>query len=222
MTDPTLPRVGVAGSYAVRARAVSKVYGTTIALWRIDLEVHAGESVAVAGPNGSGKSTLLRVLAGLTSLTSGEVDREAVSGPLRVALVSHRTHLLDALTPLENLSLTRRLSRTTQDPELMLRALGVDSSMRRPCRELSAGTVRRVAIARALTATPDALLLDEPFAGLDREAGDLVEAALRGYVEHQGILILSSHDEERAGRVAARTIRLDRGRVVGAGNRPWA
>lgn len=206
----------------VRARAVSKVYGRTVALWCVDASVHGGEALAVAGPNGSGKTTLLRVLAGVTSATSGEVEREAQDGPMRIALVSHRTHLFDALTPLENLGLTRRLARGGNDPAAMLSAVGVAASMHRPCRELSAGTLRRVAIARALTPRPHALLLDEPFAGLDRHAGDLVEEALRAYVAGEGILILSSHDEERAARLTARSLRLDRGRVANVERGPWA
>ena len=217
LTPPVLPASGT-----VRARGVSKVYGATVALWRVDISARAGEAVAVGGPNGSGKTTLLRVLAGVTSLTAGEVDRQAGGGRMRVALVSHRTHLLDALTPLENLRLTRQLARSGQDPELMLAALGVSTLMRRPCQELSAGTLRRVAIARALTVAPHALMLDEPFAGLDTKAADLVEEALHMYVKRRGILLFSSHDEERARQIATRSVRLDEGRVVDVRDSSWA
>ena len=217
LTPVVLPQSAV-----VQARGLSKVYGATVALWRVDIAARAGEAVGVRGPNGSGKSTLLRVLAGVTAVTAGKVDRQADGGRMRVALVSHQTHLLEALTPLENLRLTRQLAARGQAPELILAALGVSPSIRRPCQELSAGTLRRVAIARALTAAPHALILDEPFAGLDRRAADLVEHALQTYVKGGGILLFSSHDEERAGQVATRSLSLDRGRVVDARDSSWA
>lgn len=201
---------------AVIASSLTKIYGQTVALWRVDLTVRSGEIVAVGGPNGSGKSTLLRVLAGLTAPTAGSVASSGEAGgpPPRVAFVGHATHLLGALTPAENLRLTSRLARRHCDPDRWLGSLGIGPSVARPCRELSSGTQRRVALARALMTDPDVLLLDEPFAGLDRAASDLAEDVL-GLAAREGrIIVLASHDTERAARLATRSIALDAGHLV--------
>ena len=97
----------------LRASMVTKLYGSTIALWRADFDAKSGELVALEGPNASGKTTLLRILAGLTAPTSGRVSWTGVAGDRgpRVAHVSHESHLYMALTPLENLRLTAHLAR---------------------------------------------------------------------------------------------------------------
>ena len=204
-------------SIGLAAIDLTKVFGQTVALWRVTLEVRSGSLVAVGGPNGSGKSTLLRVLAGLTAPTAGAIRwrTEAGSGSPRVAYVGHRTHLLDALTPHENLVLAARLARTTIDPDFVLDALGLDAGRSNACGGLSAGTQRRVALARAIVTDPDVLLVDEPFAGLDTVAAAAAERALAVAADEGRLVIMASHDHARTARLASTGVTLEGGRIVG-------
>ncbi len=120
---------------------VTKFYGSTVALWRVDLEAAAGEFVLIHGPNGCGKSTLLRILAGLTPPTAGHVvwDGSADTRP-RIARVGHSSGLYDALSPLEHFDLFARLGWTDADRALeILDGLGASHVLGRPCGGLSIG-----------------------------------------------------------------------------------
>jgi heme ABC exporter ATP-binding subunit CcmA len=198
------------------ASGLTKVFGQTVALWRVDVVVRSGEVLAVSGPNGSGKSTLLRVLAGLTTPSVGSISTQAEAGveAARIAFVGHASHLLGALTATENLRLAMRLARRTGAPERWLDAVGVGAASGRLCQELSSGTQRRVALARALITDPDILLLDEPFTSLDEAGADLVERVLSQEAADGRMVVLASHDSDRANRVATRLLRLEAGRVV--------
>lgn len=201
---------------ALRARILTKVFGSTVALWRIDLSLRTGEPLAIRGPNGSGKSTLLRLLAGVMSPTAGAVTIESAPGapPPRIAYMGHSTHLFGALTPAENVHLAARLARRWDDPERWLDELGVSAFAHRRCQDLSAGIQRRVALARALATEPDLLLLDEPFVGLDERAAGRVEQVLGQTAASGAMLAFASHDAARSGRLAMVSVQLDAGRLV--------
>ncbi|HVA86762.1 MAG TPA: ATP-binding cassette domain-containing protein [Candidatus Saccharimonadales bacterium] len=209
-------------SVALQAVGVTKLYGHTIALWRVELTATSGELVAVHGPNASGKSTFLRIIAGLTAPTTGRVVWAGVAGAPapRIALVGHASHLYGGLTPIENVALTARLARRDQRVGLeLLERLGVARVSASLCRDLSAGTLRRVALARALAADPDVVLLDEPFASLDA-AASVATAEMLEHLHATGRLVFyAGHDEARTRGLATRVIELDRGRIV-ADRRP--
>ena len=142
--------------------------GTTNVLEAINLDVHAGESVAVVGPSGCGKSTLLRVIAGLLPPTSGAV--QACQSQLgfvfqEPTLFAWRTALANVALPLE--------IKGVKEPERSQRALqalqdvGLKEAANLYPAELSGGMRQRVALARALVEHSQLLLLDEPFAALD-------------------------------------------------------
>ena len=206
----------MAGPFALRASGITRIYGSTVALWGIDLVARAGECLIVRGPNASGKSTLLRVLAGLTAPTRGSVRwiGELTRPTPRVAFVGHQTQLWDALTVLENLTLHARLARV--DPAQAVEALGrLGLAGIGPQRagSLSSGQRRRAAVARAVAFEPDILLLDEPFASLDEEAAELVAQELRRQRERGRLLVLASHELDRSSWVGTRTIWLEGGRL---------
>lgn len=200
----------------LRASNVTKVFGETVALWDVTLDARSGDLIAVHGANGSGKSTLLRILAGLMAPTQGRVA-QATDDPTRrprVAYLGHATHLFDELTAIENVVLAARLAR--RDPDVavnFLRDLGVSRHAGRRVAGLSAGTRRRVGLARLLATDPDIVLADEPLAGLDGDAADLVSRVLADVRDGGRLVVIATHDEARSEVVATKILRLEQGRI---------
>lgn len=209
VTIPPRPQV------VLRAGSVAKVFGSTVALWDVELACRSGELIAIHGTNGSGKSTLLRILAGLMAPTLGRVS--LTTSPViqaRLGFLGHATHLFDQLTALENLSLAAQLARRDSAGAIvLLDQLGVASSAGQRVSNLSAGTRRRVGLARVLVTEPDVLLLDEPLAGLDQAAADLVVTRLVDERDAGRLVVIATHDDMRSRAMATRQVRLDRGRL---------
>lgn len=195
---------------------VTKLYGSAIALWRVDLEVTVGEFALVHGPNGSGKSTLLRVLAGLTPPTAGNVLWDAFEGIApRIVCVGHRSGLYDALTPMEHFALFARLGWTNADRALEIFArLGASHVLGRPCGGLSTGTRRRVALARAFASRADVVLLDEPLASLDERGAIGVVDLIKETAERGALVIAAAPSDPRLWAIAHRAIALNQGRAL--------
>ena len=199
---------------ALHAASITKIFGSTVALWDVDLVCRSGDLLAIQGSNGSGKSTLLRVLAGLVAPTLGQVSVTAAPGARRrVGFVGHATHLFDQLTALENVALAARLARRdVGHASAFLDELGVASHAADRVATLSSGTRRRVAIARALATDPDVLILDEPFAGLDHDAADLVMASLVRERIAGRVVVVATHDDGRSRTMGTHLARLEAGR----------
>ena len=224
----------------IRVRALQKVYpGGTVALRHIDLEIAAGEFVALIGPSGAGKSSFLRCLNGLIAPTGGDVemDGEPVTGATgerlrriraRIGFVFQQFHLLRRLTVLEN-ALIGRLGHVPQCRSLVgwfpvadiarakgtLQRVGLGGLWDRRVDTLSGGQQQRVAIARALLQEPRVLLADEPMASLDPALASTVMQLLRRINEEDGITVVTSlHVLELARAYGRRVIGLRDGRVV--------
>lgn len=204
---------------------MTKLFGDTIALWNVDLAGRSGELVAVHGANGSGKSTLIRIIAGLAAPTRGRIawTTDAPGTRPRIGLLGHASHLFDELTALENVALAARLARRDEAVAInLLDKLGVAPFAARRTSGLSAGTRRRVGLARVLATRPDVLLVDEPFAGLDQPAANLVGAVLAEARDEGTVVVIATHDDGRSRFIATSTQRLEAGRLrseagVGAG-----
>ena len=195
---------------------VTKLFGSTVALWRVDLEATAGQFVLVHGPNGCGKSTLLRILAGLSPPTAGHVrwDGSAATKP-RIVRVGHGSGLYDALTPLEHFDLFARLGWTDSDRALEIFAgLGAGHVLGRPCGGLSAGTRRRVALARAFASRSDVVLLDEPLASLDERAATGVVSLIEESADRGRLVIAAAPSDPRLRAIAHHTVALNDGRAL--------
>ncbi len=195
---------------------VTKLFGSTIALWRVDLVAAAGEFVLVHGPNGCGKSTLLRIIAGLTTPSAGEVrwDGSSDARP-SVARVGHNSGLYDALTPWEHFDLSARLGTNDRDRAVEIFALlGARHVLGRPCGGLSAGIRRRVALARAFASLADVLLLDEPLASLDERAATGVANLIEEAADRGQLVIGAAPSDPRLRAIAHRTVALNDGHAL--------
>ena len=202
--------------FAFRAAAVTKVFGSTVALWDVNVESRSGALVAILGGNGSGKSTLLRIIAGLTAPTRGRIawTSDAPGAHPRIGLLGHASHLFDELTAIENVALAARLARRDEAIAIdLLGRLGVGSYGAQMARDLSAGTRRRVGLARVLATGPDVLIVDEPFAGLDASAMELVGRALAATRDEGRLVVIATHDGSRSRSLGATEAWLDGGRL---------
>lgn len=200
----------------------------------VEVEVEPGETVAVMGPSGAGKSTLLQALAGLESLTSGEiaidgrvVDRATAprvqTPPMNrgIVLLSQEPRLFPHLSVRENVAFGPRAggvdARTARDSadEWLVR-VGLPGAGDRMPRELSGGEGQRVAVARALAASPRAVLLDEPLVALDPETAGEIRRMLRDQLA--GVTTIAvTHDAADAVALAERLLIVEAGRVTQSG-----
>ena len=200
------------------------------ALRGVNLEVRAGELVAVMGPSGSGKSTLLHIAGGLDSPTSGSVlvegrDLASLSASASAAVrrrnvgyVFQDLNLLPSLSAVENVALPRELDgvrgrEARREAQAALDEVGVGDLADRFPDEMSGGQQQRVAIARALVGPRRLLLADEPTGALDSTTGEGVLRVLRGRCEDGAAGVLVTH-EARHAAWADRVIFLRDGVVV--------
>jgi ABC-type multidrug transport system ATPase subunit len=203
----------------IKFSKIEKKFGKLYALRRLDLEIAAGECVALTGRNGSGKTTLLRVATRLTRPTHGEVTFTGVGNNTlpTIGYVSHALMLYEELTALENLKLFARLLQIPQ-PESrsmsLLEATRLAPRANSLVRTFSRGMKQRLAIARALLEEPSILLLDEPGTGLDTESAAWLTNTVRALRDEGRTIVMSVHGESELSRLATRAVRLDAGALV--------
>jgi heme exporter protein A len=170
---------------AIRLEGLWREFGDRVVLEDVRLELARGETLVVIGPNGAGKTTLLRILATLLRPTAGAVDvlgarlpREAWRARGRIGYLGHEPLLYRDLTVAENLRFCARLHGVeSADARIgaLLDRVGMARRAGELARNLSAGMAQRVAACRAVLHEPELLLLDEPRAHLDPQAGELVD-----------------------------------------------
>ncbi len=228
---------------AIAARAVTAtmVYGkgdTAVrALDGVSIDVPAGAFTAIMGPSGSGKSTLMHCLAGLDSLTSGDVhigDLElgALSDAAltrvrreRLGFVFQSFNLISTLTAEENILLPMKLAGTKPDRawvDQVIATVGLGDRLRHRPSELSGGQQQRVAVARALASRPDVVFADEPTGNLDSRSGTEVLQLLRESVDRFGQTIVMVTHDPTAAAWADWAVFLEDGRIVDQLDAPTA
>ena len=223
MNDPRPPHAATVAPAPLSARGLAKSYGDVAVFTGVDIDLAAGEIVALLGESGSGKSTLLNCLAGLDEADAGRItlagrdlrglDDEARSALRREALgfVFQAFHLLPHLSVADNVALPLRLLGQRDDGRVaqMLAAVNLAPLSARMPRQLSGGQLQRVAIARALVHRPRLVLADEPTGNLDpRHAAEVLELLKRCTREAGAACLLVTHSEVAA-QTADRRLRLD-------------
>lgn len=211
----------------VVGRGLTRRFGATTALDRVDLTVRRGEPLALFGVNGAGKTTLLRLLSGGLKPTEGSLSIEGLDprrAPAaargRIGVLTHHTMLYDDLSAAENLVFFARLHGLPKPHDrarTVLDDVGLTARADEPVREFSRGMQQRVALARALLHDPSLLLLDEPSSGLDAGSSARLRKLLHDAASRGATWVMATHDVEEGLALCARWIALDRGRVIDGG-----
>src|SRR5918995_4735741 len=210
----------------LQARGLTKRYAGVLALDRVSFDVSPGEIVGYLGPNGSGKSTTVNLVVGLLEPSAGFLslgDIRASEDPAaykrRIGYVPEEPTLYAHLTASDYLMLVGRLRRLPSQtlekrvPEL-LSLLQLHDSRYRSMTTFSKGMRQRVLVASALLHNPELLVLDEPFSGLDVNAGLLLRTLLQMLAAEGRMIFFSTHRFDMVEKLCSRVIVLSSGRVV--------
>ena len=223
---PFLEARGIVKSYPVGGRPLT-------VLRDLDLQVEAGEMVAIVGASGVGKSTLLHILGGLDRASEGDimVDGAQLTALDDAALVRFRNqrvgfvfqfhHLLPEFSALENAEMPMRIARISMNEarpraEELLGRVGLAERLSHRPGMLSGGEQQRVAVARALIMRPALLLADEPTGDLDEQTADSLHALLRDMHQRYGLTSIIATHNPRLASACDRILRLEGGRLIAA------
>ena len=214
---------------SIEVRHLNKRFGETVVCDNLNLDIPAGELVALLGPSGSGKTTLLRIIAGLEVPDSGSVlfhGEDATSTDVRerrVGFVFQHYALFGHMTIFENVAFGLRVrpkATRPSDKEIrarvteLLKLVQLDWIADRFPHQLSGGQRQRIALARALAVEPKVLLLDEPFGALDAKVRKELRRWLRRLHDEMHVTsVFVTHDQDEAMEVADRIIVMNHGRI---------
>ena len=203
---------------SVHARGLTKAFGTTVAVRAADLAIQAGTLTVIRGANGSGKSTLLRMLGLLMRPTRGTItinDQPALPGSRwrsHIGIVMHEGWLYPELSGRQNLELNAALHGVSlSDVMQAAQRLDCQTFIDQPVGTCSRGQRQRLALARALLSTPGLLLLDEPTAGLDSQATQLLTQVITEQRQRGTAIVVVSHNEQWTSAIADRTVTIVQG-----------
>jgi iron(III) transport system ATP-binding protein len=220
----TLPRL--------EARHLCRAFGPIKAVDDVNLSIEAGQVVVLLGQSGSGKSTLLRILAGLEGLDSGTVlaSGDIVASATRttppeqrgLGMVFQDYALFPHLSALDNVAFGLTSRDKTVRHELARDWLGKVGLLARASyfpHQLSGGEQQRVALARALAPAPHAVLMDEPFSGLDPQLRDDLQRTMLGTLRDAGVAaLIVSHDSQEAIAIGDVIAIMDKGKIIQTGS----
>jgi len=213
----------------VEFNAISKHFGSSVAVADLDLSIEQGEFFSLLGPSGCGKSTTLRMLAGFVKPTKGSIHvngREITSLPPEardIGIVFQNYAIFPHMTVFENIAfglVERKLPRAEikQKVDAALAEVGMTGFEERYERELSGGQKQRVALARVLVIEPEILLLDEPLSALDKKMREEMKFWIKNIQKSVGITtIYVTHDQSEALTMSDRIAVIDHGKVLQIG-----
>jgi heme exporter protein A len=219
-SQPTTPSVPVP---IVEVSDLTRSFGSRKAVAGVTFSLAPGDCLAVFGPNGAGKTTLLRLLAGLLKPSSGSASLAGIQLPRgtlarsRVGLISHNTMLYEALSARENVSFAARLYGIREPRSRVDHALGRMSMLERaeaPVRLLSRGMQQRVSIARAMVHSPQVILADEPYSGLDDSGARALTALLSELRSAGTAIVIVTHNLAEGLSLATHAAVMQHGKFV--------
>ncbi len=218
---------------SIEVRDLQKAFGKTVVCDHLNLDIPAGELVALLGPSGSGKTTLLRILAGLevpdggSVLFHGEDTTQTDVRERNVGFVFQHYALFAHMSIFENVAFGLRVKPKAQRPSeaeikskvmQLLKLVQLDWLADRYPHQLSGGQRQRIALARALAVEPKVLLLDEPFGALDAKVRKELRRWLRRLHDEVHVTsVFVTHDQEEAMEVADRIVVMNEGRIEQVG-----
>jgi len=217
-------------SALIRARSLTKRFGSFVAVDSIDFEVATGEAFGFLGPNGAGKTSTMRMIGGVSPVSDGTLTvlgmDPATQGPAiraRLGVVPQQDTLDTELTVRENLVLYGRyfgMSREecSRRADELLEFAQLTERQNDEVEPLSGGMKRRLTIARALINEPDLLLLDEPTTGLDPQARHLLWDRLYRLKQRGVTLVLTTHYMDEAEQLCDRLVVMDKAKIVAEGS----
>jgi ABC-2 type transport system ATP-binding protein len=213
----------------IDCQAVTKCYGSVVAVDHLSLQVRRGEICGFLGPNGAGKTTTLRLLLGLVRPTSGRIVIQGVDlqeNPVAalngVGAIIEESHFYPYLTGEQNLRQVLRARGLPYDPEVIgdrLAQVGLAEAARRRVKGYSLGMRQRLALAIAMIQDPSILILDEPMNGLDPAGIRNFRLHLLDLADEGVTILLSSHILSEVEQLATRLVFINRGRIVGVVDR---
>ena len=220
----------------IEVKDLTKIYGETYALNKVNLSVNKGEVISIIGPSGSGKSTLLRTIIDLETITSGvvyieghDIKHENLSKQkkkeimLKTGMVFQNFNLFPHVSVGENILKTLlvvkkvSLSDAKLKTQEVLEKVGLSDKMNNYPNELSGGQKQRVAIARAMALNPDILLFDEPTSALDPELVKEVLDIIRKLKDEKITMMIVSHEMKFVRDISDRIVVMEKGSILEVG-----
>ncbi|MGY8787157.1 MAG: heme ABC exporter ATP-binding protein CcmA [Fidelibacterota bacterium] len=200
----------------LKVTTLSKYFNLTPIFRDFSLTVNSGEKIGLNGPNGSGKTTLLKMISGITSIDSGEiqingleVNPEQTNSRKNVFYLGHSVGLYPGLTGQENLEFMAGLySQSTSTIPDILSKVGLGKNDSKLLKFYSQGMRQRLKLASALVIDPNVLLLDEPLTGLDPDGIQLFETILSNWDSRGKTMVIVSHNLDWLSRITDRIITL--------------
>ena len=220
----------------IEVKDLTKIYGETYALNKVNLSVNKGEVISIIGPSGSGKSTLIRTIIDLETITSGvvyieghDIKHENLSKQkkkeimLKTGMVFQNFNLFPHMSVGENIQKTLLVVKkvSLSDAKLktkeVLEKVGLSDKINNYPNELSGGQKQRVAIARAMALNPDILLFDEPTSALDPELVKEVLDIIRKLKDEKITMMIVSHEMKFVRDISDRIVVMEKGSILEVG-----
>ncbi len=206
-----LTKFGKLGTTKIRNSIERKIVR---GLDNIDLDIKKGDKVAIIGPNGSGKTTLLKLLAGIYTPTSGEIQ---IHGKIS-SMIDLGFGFVDDATGYENIILSRVISgETIKDKNSIMKEAheftGLDEYLNLPMRTYSSGMKSRLALSTALFSIPDILLIDEFFSTGDLEFSKKSRGKIKEIMDNSSIMLFASHDLDLIKKLCTKAIYMKNGKI---------
>ncbi|MCH7519688.1 MAG: ABC transporter ATP-binding protein [Candidatus Dadabacteria bacterium] len=210
--------------YDIQAEGLKKSFGNFDALRGVDLHVKRGEFMTLFGPNGAGKTTLIKLLATLTSPTSGtlsvygyDVRKDVNNIRSVIGVISHDPYLYDNLSAFENIKFFGTLyglDDVDNRARSVIKQVGLEKRMNDLVRTFSRGMKQRLTVARAIVHEPKILLLDEPYTGLDQHGAQIFGEMLSDLKSQRRTILMTTHNIDEGLELSDRIGILAKGKIV--------